>query len=190
MGIASNSSEAPAFLGWILNEIPAIMDAGLGGYDYISAQNAVPIDIPGLPKNIAGMSGNFAMFDREQGALAAELSRLNDTIKERFGAAGGMMFIMELKTWDSFLDWFDINYDQGTAGASAVMKSRLLDAKVLTEDTEAIVDAIMSASEPNQGLSMFALGGKAVNNAKPRGGSNSVNPGWRTAYVHASEYKT
>jgi hypothetical protein len=188
MGIPNNSTEARAFLGWILQNIPAMMDAGLSGYNYFSPTQAVPYDIPGVPQNLAGMSGIFAMFDREEGALVAEMNKLNETIKEKFGAVGGMLFTIDTKSWDSFLDWYDVNYDQGTCGASVIMKSSLLDAKFFTGDSDATVDAIVAATEPYTGITMFTLGGQAVNNAKPRGGSNSVNPGWRTAYVHACKY--
>lgn len=164
-----------------------MMDAGLAGYDYFSATDVVPVPYPGLPPNLAGMSGSLVLVDREPGALQAELDRLSETVKARFVGAAGVM-AEPVKTYGTFLEWFDENFDAGTCGASAVLKSRLIDESALTEDPEAIVDALMSASAPTGGMSIFLLGGKEVNEAKPRGGSNAVNPGWRKAFVHSREY--
>lgn len=163
------------------------MDAGLAGYDYFSATDVVPTPYPGLPPNLAGMSGSLVLVDRAPGALQAELGRLNETVQAAFPGVAGV-FAEPVKAYGTFLAWFDENFDAGTCGASAVLKSRLIDERALTEDPGAIVDALMSASGPVGGMSVFLLGGKAVNEAEPRGGSNAVNPGWRKALVHSREW--
>lgn len=186
IGVPNNSTRTRDFLAWILGQIPTMMDAGIAGYDYISATNAIPYPYPGVPSNVAGLSGSLGVVNKEEGALAAELQRLQSAARDEFGAE--VIFGAEdVKSYGSFLEFFDVHFDQGLAGNSGLLKGRLLDETVLTSDPEAIVDAIITAQAPSAGMSFYPLGGKGVNEAVPRGGSNSVNPGWRTALVHSCE---
>lgn len=187
LGVPNNSTQKRSFLAWAVGQIPSMMDAGLSGYDFFSAQNAAPVPLPGVPQNLAGFAGSLALVNREEGALLAELTKLEDAAKAKFGDEAALLSL-DVTYFDSWMEWFDVYFDDGTAGAGVVLKSRLIDARAFTEDPEAIADALLSASEPNQGMSIYLLGGKGVNEAQPRGGSNAVHPGWRKALAHSREY--
>jgi hypothetical protein len=62
--------------------------------------------------------------------------------------------------------------------------SRLLDAKALTAGP-ALKKALQAAMTPG-GINPYLLGGKGVRDVVPRGGSDAVNPAWRTSLVHCS----
>ena len=52
-------------------------------------------------------------------------------------------------------------------------------------EISALKEAIQAATEPNGMIDFYLLGGKGVRDAKPRGGSSAVNPGWRKALIHS-----
>lgn len=160
------------------------MDAGLSGYNFITTGSPNPVPVPGAPDEIAGMMGSVIVQDADSpDALDKIFKPLNDTIKEKWHGEAKLFQITT--AYDSFLDWFNVNYDQGTAGTSAYLVSRLLDEQALTLDTDALKEAVKSASVQASGLQVFMVGGKGVQHAEPRGGGNAVNPGWRDSYVHA-----
>lgn len=167
------------------------MEAGLVGYDYFSPHNIVPIPDTGLPQNLAGLAGSLAVINGVRGALQTELNRMSADMVDKFGVEVALLLAEPIAEYGSFLEWFEEHFDSGAAGQSGAFKSRLIGEEALNGngDPEAIVDALLAAtSPPLVGMSMFLLGGKGVNEAKPRGGSNAVNPGWRKALVHSSEY--
>lgn len=165
-----------------------MMDAGIVGYTRFSAYNAVPYPYPGLPENIAGLAGSATLTNANEGELASVLTKIKQAMVAEFGAtAGTIVVIEEVRNYDNFYAWFQKHYDSGRAGGSALLKSRLLDESVFTGEVVDSVDAFLEASKIRRGMSLFNVGGKGVNHAVPRGGSNAVNPGWRKALVHSCE---
>jgi hypothetical protein len=93
----------------------------------------------------------------------------------------------QTRQYDNFLDYFEVNHDQGGAGYHGYLASRLFDRQSLTGDTDALRGAISDILTTHGGLNPFLVTGKGVQEADPRGGGNAVNPSLRNSFVHASE---
>lgn len=90
-------------------------------------------------------------------------------------------------SYPDFWGYYEINNGPLSAGSDILLGSRLLDGKALTGNLTALAEAYKTASAPGLGAQAFLVSGKGVHNAKPRGGSNAVNPAWRRAYVHSGK---
>ncbi|EJP63436.1 FAD binding domain-containing protein [Beauveria bassiana ARSEF 2860] len=172
-------------LGYVGAQSPALMDAGLSGYDIISRNFSNPAPgIPGLPSYLAGFQGRLALLDDTADTVAALFKPINDTIHQRWpgGQAG---FFYSTTEYASFFAFFAANADTESVGDNKYLVSRLLDRDALTSDEKALGEALLSGTGPGGLSTFFLVGGKGVQEAKPAGGgSNAVNSHWRSAYVH------
>jgi hypothetical protein len=96
-----------------------------------------------------------------------------------------VQFTATQEKYSSFLKWYDVYFDQGAAGETNYIVSRLLTKDALEYDESKLSHALEQGFKPSSGMVVHLVSGKGVRNAKPRGGSLSVNPGWRETYVHA-----
>ncbi|KAK4080908.1 CAZyme family AA7 [Trichoderma harzianum] len=169
---------------YIVSQIPSLMAQGLSGYNLATKNMTTPIQIPGIPDRIAGFLGSIVLQDVDSpDAVAKIFNPVNETLHERW--PDKVQFYTLLTQYDSWLAWFSQNYDTNQAGGSQYLVSRLLDGEALTGNPQKLKSALQAAITPSGTISVFMVGGKGVQEAKPRGGSNAVNPAWRTAYVHA-----
>ncbi|UNI22232.1 hypothetical protein JDV02_008139 [Purpureocillium takamizusanense] len=168
---------------YLSSQIPYLMDkGGLSGYNYASFGTKSPVPLPGIPENIAGVMGLGFVQDKGPGFLEEIFKPINDTVKKRW--SGQAFVFLATEEFPTFLAWFDKYFDHNPAGNSSYIVSRLLDGQTLASDPRALGTAIKAAGGSRGGMALFMVGGRGVQNAKPRGG-NSVNPAWRNAYVHA-----
>ncbi|KAH7232093.1 hypothetical protein B0J15DRAFT_539316 [Fusarium solani] len=171
-------------IAYSLSLFPSLGDAGLSGYTLISPGIENPVPIPGAPKEVAGILGQFIVQDVEDPEYTEKIWKpINETIQKRW--SGAVQLLVGKEEYPSFLKWFDVHYDQDTAGNSSYLVSRLLSKEALDGDQDALKRALKSAMGPSGGMGAFLVAGKGVRDAKPRGGSDAVNPGWRKSYVHA-----
>lgn len=175
---------ADDFIAFLAGQVPSLLEKGLRGYGFLAVNGTVPVPAPGLPERWTGLAGAFTMVNKESGEMDTLLKNLNATVLEKFNGTA-LIGKEPVHEFGSFLDWFDVNFDNGTAGGGAAMVSRLIGEEALTGDSDALVEALKSATSATGSVSFYPLAGKGVHEAKPRGGSNSVNPGWRKAIVHS-----
>ncbi|KAM3553933.1 hypothetical protein ARSEF4850_006693 [Beauveria asiatica] len=178
-------------LGYVGAQSPALMSAGLSGYDFISRNfsNPAPGGIPGLPDHLAGFRGRLALLDDPRGAdtVAALFRPINDTIHRRWAGGDGAHqagFSYSTAEYASFLAFFAANADAEPVGDSKHLVSRLLGRDALTSDERSLGEALLAGTGPGGLSTFFLVGGRGVQEAKPAGGSNAVNSHWRSAYVH------
>lgn len=188
--IATDAKESfvSDLLTYIVSQMPSLMEQGVSGYNIITKDMENPFQEPGLPDRIAGLLGSCILQDIESNdAITKAFNPINETIQQHW--PNKVQFYTTLKQFDSFLGWFDKNYDMNSAGGSTYLVSRLLDGKALTGDSEALKNALQEvlSSGSTSSMAAYMVAGKGVQEATPRGGSNAVNPAWRTAYVHACE---
>lgn len=171
-------------LAYILSQFPSLSDAGLSGYTNLSPQTPNPA---GGSDEVAGIQGIFAAQDVNDPEYILKLFKpINDTIQKRW--PGAVQFIATKEEYGSFLEWYDVYFDQGAAGVTLYLASRLLGEEALGDGKEfrgALEESLIAAG----GLTVHLIAGKGVRDAKPRGGSAAVNPGWRKTYIHASKFK-
>ncbi|KAK8914910.1 FAD-linked oxidoreductase ZEB1 [Metarhizium anisopliae] len=183
--IQPNSTNFSNIITYLVSQVPSLMDAGLSGYSFVGYQVPKPVPIPGLPDTINGMFGHAILQDADsEDAVDQILKPLNETLKKKWPGEAGLY--NSVVPYKSFLAWFDDYYDQQTAGNSSYLVSRLLDKKTLTTTSPELTKALMAPIPYTNSYAVFMVGGKGVNDAKPRGGGNAVHPAWRNAYVHAT----
>ncbi|KAF7552346.1 hypothetical protein G7Z17_g4398 [Cylindrodendrum hubeiense] len=169
---------------WAISQIPYLSDSGLSGYLLATVDSPPPVPLPGLPDRVAGLMGKTIILDTQDTAEINEIFQpLNETIQERW--PGQVNLVVLTQPFDSFMDWYKENFDDGSAGGSFYLISRLLDKNTLTNDLDALADALKPILINDGWLGTYMVAGKGVNEAKPRGGGNAVHPAWRTAYIHA-----
>ncbi|KAM0519041.1 hypothetical protein ACHAPE_004034 [Trichoderma viride] len=179
-------SFVPDLLAYIASQMPSLMEQGVSGYNIITKDMETPIQEPGLPDRIAGLVGSCIMQDIDSSEVITKaFNPINETIQQRWPSK--VRFYTIIQQFDSFLGWFDKNYDMNPAGGSTYLVSRLLDGEALTGDSEALKNALQEvlSSGSTGSMAAYMVAGKGVQEAVPRGGSNAVNPAWRTAYIHA-----
>lgn len=190
LAIVTDPTESfvPDLLAYIASQMPNLMEQGVSGYNIITKDMENPIQEPGLPDRIAGLVGSCIMQDIDSSKVITEtFNPMNETIQQRW--PNKVQFYTIIQQFDSFLGWFDKNYDMNPAGGSTYLVSRLLDGEALTGDSEALKNALQQvlSSGSTGSMAAYMVAGKGVQEAVPRGGSNAVNPAWRKAYIHACE---
>jgi hypothetical protein len=169
------------FSSYVLSQFPSLGDGGLSGYAFVLKNFLSPFDNSSY---IAGIVGLTVMLDT---ADATDMDRLWAPVVEHVNATWpGITYFSIKTTFPSVWEWFKVNKDNTAAGGNSYVGSRLLDKAALTNNVTALAEAYESFTGDGIGTA-YLVSGKGVWNAKPRGGSNAVSPGWRSAYVHASK---
>ncbi|KAI0138180.1 FAD-binding domain-containing protein [Hypoxylon sp. NC0597] len=177
LGLALFTAEPNAtytwdMVGYVLSQYPYLDSKGVSGYSIIT-QN---FSIPGF--QVAGIGGSFVILGTQDiNDMLSIWAPILDHINKTWPSVTP---ILSPQTFSSFQDWFSVHYDQGAAGYDLWVTSHLLDAESLTSNTTATAEAFR-----NFRGNAHLVAGQGVKNAKPRGGSNAVNPSWRRAIVHA-----
>jgi hypothetical protein len=140
----------------------------------------------GVPKEWAGIVGSFAVVNQSVEYTENLFAKLNDTLLERFNGTG-IVTLLPVRTYDTFMEYFEEWFDPGSTGVTSLIKSRLLSREALTGDLGALKTALIAAAKPTGYIHFYPLAGRAVHEAANGGLDNSVNPGWRSAYVHAGK---
>ncbi|KAF6834548.1 FAD binding domain-containing protein [Colletotrichum plurivorum] len=174
----------PELLAYVLSQFPSLERAGVSMY-CTSQSDPLPNPFPieGLPSEIAGIMGSALLQNNnDPDAMKKLWQPIKATIQERWPEA---VFFQQVTEFASWLDWFNVFYDTRPVGGNTIFASRLLDEEALTEDLDALEEAVRTVIDRAGRITTFLVSGKGVHEAKPRGGGNAVNPAWRTAYVHA-----
>ncbi|KAI0965734.1 hypothetical protein F4678DRAFT_467282 [Xylaria arbuscula] len=181
IGIVSTDLEAPwiwDMVGYIASQLPYIMEKDVSGYALFSP-NLLSPDGNNSTLNYAGMGGEFMILDTQDTSDMEAIWEPN--IAHVNATWPSAVSLIAVNPYPSFKSWFDVYYDQSPTGYDQYVGSRLLDENALTtHDSNELGQAFKLAS-----ASAYLVAGKGVQNAKPRGGSNSVTPTWRRAVVHA-----
>lgn len=160
---------------YVLSQTPYMMDKGIYGYGRIVRNQ----------NGKSGASGDFAMLDSDLADFEQAMKPIFRTIKSRWPH---IKPDYNTTQYPSFLEWFKVVHDMESAGVSEWVVSRLLDRDVLVNKSKQLISIFWDLADQLPLVSYFPLAGKGVQNAKPPGGSNAVNPAWRSAEVHSSKY--
>lgn len=169
----------------ILSQFPSLDASGISAYTFIApgfTSQAMSITSP-----VQAFHGIFILPSLHPQNTS---DSLNTIVKKLFSDAISsypQQFLTHSQsiTYPDFWAWYKIGNGPRDGGDDKILGSRLLDAKALTGNLTALAEAYQKASPVDTEMGVFLVSGKGVHNAKPRGGSNAVNPAWRTAYVHS-----
>jgi hypothetical protein len=173
-----------------LSQYPSLAKQGIAGYHNIYPNNSFEGTLFG------GIQGEFILPGLSASNTSASLEAAIAPLISHIGTTWPGLFSNESGSFSypSFYSWWALSNGPDNAGADIMVGSRLLDTEALTGNLAALKTALKGAIAPGFGLSGQAnfVSGEGVWNAKPRGGSDAVNPAWRKALVHFgknSQYK-
>jgi hypothetical protein len=168
-----------------LTRFPSLDASGISAYTYIVpgfTSQAMNITTP-----VQAFHGLFILPSLHPQNASDSLTT---TIKQLFADAASsyphqFLTHTESTTYPDFWALYQVINGPRDGGDDKILGSRLLDAKALTANLTSLAEAYRKATTTDSEIGVFLVSGKGVHNAKPRGGSNAVNPAWRTAYVHS-----
>jgi hypothetical protein len=139
---------------------------------------------------VSAYAGNFFMPllspSNSLASLAAALTEVFNNVTAPY--PGQFQILVIPNTYPDFYAWFKDNGPLD-GGFDGLVGSWLLGEDALTGDLNALKDTIKTFTPPNSSSAPYLIAGKNVWDSVPRGGSNSVNPAWRKAYMHFSKYR-
>lgn len=134
------------------------------------------------------IQGEFLLPGLSASNTSASLEAAIAPLISHIGTTWPGLFINESgsSSYPSFYSWWVLANGPDNAGSDIMIGSRLLDTEALTGDLAALKTALKGSMAPGLGRYGQAnfVSGEGVWNAKPRGGSDAVNPAWRKALVH------
>jgi hypothetical protein len=172
---ASNSDFWSA-VAYIHTQFPSLSDGGLMGYTFIFPN----------PTHSNPTALGFAWFCWVLNSTASDMATLLNPLIDKLTNSPyskGIVVANNTTTSPNFYDWWAIASQPGTVGTNAILGSRLLDRKALSQDVE-FMKSKLQAAYPGGSLLGHLIAGKGVANAKPHGGPGAVLPAWRSAYYH------
>ena len=174
-------------LAFIWSQYPGMMDKGMTGYTF--ASDGAEGVVPGIDGPLAGVAGSVSLpGTKDTKAIEKILQSMFDAVSKKYPGRT-QSGVASTTAYDSFIDWYDVNFDNGTAGGDAVLVSRLLDRKTLTGNQKKLASAIKFGLAPMKVLSAYMLGlGSKASDSVRNIGLNGVNPAWRTAILHTSKF--
>ncbi|KAI1764433.1 FAD-binding domain-containing protein [Hypoxylon sp. FL1150] len=168
-----NASYVWDMAGYLLSQFPYFDSKGVSGYSIFTNN----LSYPGVDASGAGFAGYFMIANTQDTNDILEIwAPILDHVNQTWP---GLYTILAPVAYPRFQDWFGVHYDQGSAGTDGWVASHLLDAPALTKNTTADAFKALGSGQA------YLVAGQGVKNAKPRGGSNSVNPSWRRTIAHA-----
>jgi hypothetical protein len=186
IGTLPNSESFWDSMSYIFSQYPVLAEFGLSGYGSLSPNTSV------FGSFFGGFEGIFFLPVLSPQNTTASLVAAIDPIIEHINATwpGFFEFILTPPVvYPSFYDWWLPFNAPDYGGIDFLVGSRLLPAEALTANLTAVKVALQGFNPVGtSGLSVDFVSGKGVWNAKPRGGSDSVNPAWRKAVIHLSKY--
>lgn len=162
-------------MAYLLAQYPTLSDSNVAAYTYLYPN--------GLGDDRASFRAIFALYN------PASESTLEDLLKPSLSHVNEMYSnqITTNATPTLFPNFYSMSLayaDDTGAGVDKVVGSRLLPPETLTDDafSGALKDFLGA-----KGGRLYMVSGKGVWDAKPRGGSDAVNPAWRKALIHAGK---
>ncbi|MBE3050261.1 hypothetical protein IMZ48_48745 [Candidatus Bathyarchaeota archaeon] len=186
LGIASTDPNVPGIQALFLSKVPELSDSGASGYVFFSKAFENP-DSAGAPM-MGGLFGNLTLQDtHDEEAMLALMAPIVEEAAERFPGSNTTLFPV-FEKYDSFLEWYEVTFDQSPAGTNRWTGSRLLGEEALAGDVDALAGNLDRLWDKGVDVVVVLIvGGEGVHEAEPRGGGNAVLPAWRWAYAHFSE---
>ena len=160
----------------IFSSAPRLQASNVMGYSYIS---------PSFPYNgsiAGGFLGGFLLPNGTVEELQEATAFLRDAVAAIPGVEASYIPTQLPNLWS----WYEAAKNEAAIGQNRAIGNRLLDAKALSNLT-ALRGAMQKATPSGTLANLNLVSGPGLRNAVPAGGSDSVTPAWREAYV---EYGT
>ncbi|KAL7919039.1 hypothetical protein ACQKWADRAFT_330092 [Trichoderma austrokoningii] len=162
---------------YIVAQYPTLAESNIAAFTYLYPNTSAA----GLGGDMASFEAVFALYDPSSSTtLESLLEPYVQQVKQNYSTQ--IVTTVTSTVFPNFHSLFLEYADDKGAGVDKVVGSWLLPPDTLKEDafSNALVDFLGPA-----GGRLYLVSGAGVWNAKPRGGSDAVNPAWRKALVHA-----
>lgn len=166
-------------MAYFLSQFPTLSAAKVSAFTYLYPK--ITLDESEGP--VASFEGVFALPDSTSTCVLDHLlaplwAHVNETYPNQ------TVIEVTSKVFPNLYSLYLQFADASTAGVDKVVGSWLLPEESLTDDAlgDALIDFVGES-----GARLYMVSGRGVWNAKPRGGSDAVNPAWRKALIHAGK---
>lgn len=183
-GIDASEAQASNLAPALMSKLPEAIDAGLLGWNAVADKMHNPVPAPeALKGNISGLWGVNAVLDTASPSEAHRILKpLSDTL-QRPEWKGKARLWLKTRPFPSYLAYVTGVYTPRPGGYGWWEVSRMLDREALSGDAEALANALRAVRSDRGNMFAMTLAGKGVQDVRPAGGDNSVNPAWRSAYA-------
>lgn len=130
-----------------------------------------------------GMQGQFLLPNGTVEELESGLAYMSKYISSIPGIQG----TFKAKQFSSLYARYEVYKNQDPCNINEAIGSRLLDAKALS-DPAALKKAMEVTIPKGLAANVNLVSGPGGWKAKPAGGSNALNPGWRNSYLEYGKY--
>jgi hypothetical protein len=157
---------------FIVSSAPRLQESNIMGYSYIS---------PAYPYNGSIIGGYLGTLILPNGTVA-ELQQATTFLQEHFASTPGVQAMFVPIQYPNLYAWYLVNKNVAPIGNNLADGNRLLDGKALS-NTTALRATMEKATPPGHIANLNLVAGPGLWAAKPAGGSDSVTPAWRKAYI-------
>jgi hypothetical protein len=170
-------------IAYILSQFPVLDAQGISGYTFVAPNFRSSV----FKSPLNGFLGVFMLPVLHPSNSSSSFEAVLTKLIRDATAPYPYQFrsSVTMKSYPDFWGYYAINNGPLDAGHDQIIGSRLLDKQALTQNLTLLKESFKAATPAGHVTSAFLVSGKGVHNAKPRGGSNSVNPAWRKGYVHS-----
>ncbi|TIC96896.1 FAD-linked oxidoreductase apf9 [Colletotrichum higginsianum] len=176
----------------LLASVPDLMDVGLTGTGIGTAAAALNSSSDALRKATGSIS--FFTYNTTQERMSSLLEPVRDRILAEIGNSSVSVSLSEPSVQADFMTFFEsVNEAPSAAGTAGLMTSRLLGRKELSDipipTLASHLQQLMVTQDPT-GTALMVIGlqgGQGPRNA-PEVMRGSLNPAWRSAYIHMMSY--
>jgi hypothetical protein len=176
IGAAPDSEAFWNFTTFIVSQSPRLQEFGVQGYCYVA---------PEFPFNGTVVGGYLGVLSLPNGTLA-QLEKATAPLQHYIGSIPGVTMSIIPTQYASLYAYYEAIKNVAPVGFNNAVGNRLLDKEALVNVT-ALRIAMKKATPPGTIGNLNLIAGPGLWSAKPAGGSDSVTPAWRKAYV---EYGT
>jgi hypothetical protein len=182
---AANSEAYWAAGAYLLAQYPSLINSGVFGY--VITGGSYPINNSTFAALYIGYF--FAPnkpFSELVGALTPLLEYVNTTWPGQF------TIIFDTYNYPDFYSWWTSAFPTSDfgVGGDGLVANRFLDANALSAPQETLIRTLKEITPPESYVDINLIAGPRLWHAVPSGGSDSIHPGWRKAYVEFGKFPT
>jgi len=173
----TNSDAYWAAAAYLLAQYPSLINSGIFGY--VLTGGSYPIT---SSFSAALYLGFFFAPNKSLSELTGALTPLFRYINTTW--PGQFTIVYDTYNYPDYYSWWSSAFSSDIGvGTDGLVANRLLDAKALSVPQETWIQTLKEITPPESFVDINLIAGPGVWHAVPSGGSDSIHPGWRKAYV-------
>lgn len=179
---AENSEAYWAASAYLLAQYTSLINSGIFGY--VLTGGSYPISSTSFAALYLGF---FFAPNKTLSELEAALTPLLDHVNTTWPGQFNIFF--NTYSYPDFFSWWSTAFSSDVGvGADGLVANRLLDANALSAPQETWIQTLKEITPPQSFVDINLIAGPGVWHAVPSGGSDSIHPGWRKAYVEFGKF--